>query len=262
MAESTQVKNKDPAQRPTTEKHGIEPPNVTIDEMMDNLSEYLNKRLGLRKCHDDMCQKYGIKQSNSGLWDLQDIKKAYGKTNRLRSCMQKTGESVVEYEERFRQIWLEHAGLNGNEDLDKDTNMPLKTAFVNGLKPEISKALKIRYDDWDGIGTAFNQIVEWSVKIERTYEVKLRALQSRPSTYSYKSTENDLQEKGGRRYTQTKTQRQGRCNYCNKEGHWFRECKIRLRYENKDVNDLDKRFQQLTQEQKQSLLNAVEPQGN
>lgn len=95
MAESTQVKNKNPAKRPTTEKHGTEPPNVTIDEMMDNLSEYLDKRLGLRKCHDDMCQKYGIKQSNSGLWDLQDIKKAYGKTNRLRVNTKRDGLSVI-----------------------------------------------------------------------------------------------------------------------------------------------------------------------
>lgn len=526
MAENKQIKDNSPAQRPTSEKHGTEPPNITINEMMDNLSEYLDKRLGLRKCHDDMCQKYGIKQSENGLWDLQDIKRVYGKTHRLRtttkrdglsvilskqirqhlqkcekdklqreingekskvralaeqlqnekkdnekllkllsktldtkdckvqneslypfkdlkkmrdqqlllgesdssstgspddndseiethvqitknnkkirlapvivknrrteievddeeeyeengekrtrivkrtvkkympcksyqpaspeqidkwskelpdvykqprkvwqtlqrlqkiytlhpldgamilnvnlrdtdqqrltnsveskvgesqenikagweaiqtfltnlkpaevnwgkitSCMQKTGENIGEYEERFRQIWLEHAGLNDNEDLDKDTSMPLKTAFTNGLKPEISKTLRVRYDDWDSVGTAFNQIVEWAAKIERTQEFKLRALQ----THSNKTSESEFQEKGGWRSEHTKPHRQGKCNYCNKDGHWYRECKLRLRNENKDGNDLDKRFRELSPEQKQSLLNAVQPQGN
>lgn len=547
MAESKHIKDNGPAQKPTTEKHGTEPPNVTINEIMDNLCEYLDKRLGLRKCQDDICKKYGIKQSENGLWDLQDIKRVYGKTQRLRmnikrdglsvilgkqirqhlqkcetdklhreintekakvqalaeqlrnekkdkerllndndkllkllsiklgskdcfeqrtpplksstkdekeslypfkelkkiedqqhryqlgesdnsstgnsddsdvepetngqvtkenkmirlapvivknrrteievdneeqyeeggeirtrvvkktvkkyiphkiyhpaspeqdkwskelpdvykqprkvwqviqrlqkiytlhpldgavilninlrdsdqkkltesvetrvgesqenikagweavktflfelkpaevnwakitSCMQKTGESVAEFEERFVQTWLEHSGLNDSADLDKDTSMPLKTAFVNGLKPETSKAIKIRYDDWDSVGTAFNQIVEWSAKIERTHEVKLRTLQSGPLAHSTRTMGNDVQENGGRRYTYTKPQRQGK--YCNKEGHWFRECKLRLRDE-KDGDDLEKRFRQLTQEQKHSLLKAVEPQGN
>jgi len=40
------------ALRQTTERHGTEPPNVTIDQMMDNLNAYLGKRLGLMKCLD------------------------------------------------------------------------------------------------------------------------------------------------------------------------------------------------------------------
>ncbi|ROL53105.1 hypothetical protein DPX16_0266 [Anabarilius grahami] len=259
--------------------------------MMENLNEYLDKRLGLRKCQGDICQKYNIRHSENGHWALPDIKRAYGKmqhsranTNRdglsvilvkqiqqhlqkcetdvrtkqrkqrrteveidneeeyeengerrtrtvtkvvkkyvpyrtyqpatpeqvdkwskdlpdvykqqrkdwqflqrlqkiynlhpldgvmivnvnlrdnaqkrltesverrievnwakITSCMQKTGESVAEYEEHFIQIWLEYAGVNNNEDLSKDTGMPLKTAFVNGLKPEISKAHLEKY---------------------------------------------------------------------------------------------------------------------
>ncbi|KAI2666542.1 Archaeal Lon protease [Labeo rohita] len=101
---------------------------------------------------------------------------------------EKTGESVAVFEERFRQTWKEHAGVNNNsEDLNKDTSMPLKTTFVNGLKPEISQALKIKYDDWDSIATTFIQIVEWSAKIERTQDVKLRALQSK-TLYNNRTT--------------------------------------------------------------------------
>ncbi|KAI2667402.1 Gag polyprotein [Labeo rohita] len=432
MAESPQNNCYGSALRPTTERHGTEPPNVTIDQMLDNLNVYLDKRLGLRKCHDDMCQRYSIKHSESGQWALSDIKRAYGKTQRLwtntkkdglsvvlvkqilqhlqkcetdkqqhetkaekakvralaeelqivkedkerllhendkllsllskrlesksssssvdsddessintcvqatrntkvrlapvivknrwteveidsekeymengerqtrtvkklvkkyvpyrtyqpatpeqvdkwskelpdvykqprrvwqflqrlqkiynlhpldgvmivnvnlrdndqkrltesverkigesqeniedgweavqtflfelkpvevnwakiTSCMQKTGESVAEFEERFRQTWMEHAGVNNNSEDLKDTSMPLKATFVNGLKPEISEALKIKYDDWDSTATTFIQIVEWSAKIERAQDVKLRALQSK-TLYNNRTT--------------------------------------------------------------------------
>ncbi|XP_039521537.1 uncharacterized protein LOC120474951 [Pimephales promelas] len=535
MAESALNNGNGPALRPTTERHGTEPPNVTIDQMLDNLNAYLGKRLGLRKCHDDMCQKYGIKHSESGIWALPDIKRAYGKMQRLRtntnrdglsvilikqilqhrqkcetdksqreykaekakvralaeqlqnekkekerllndnnkllkllsakpnpikssskiekeslypfkdlkklqqrqylhgesdssstespddsdvepethanvtkknkkvrlapvivknrrteievdneeeyeeegerrtrivskiikkyvpcktyqpalpeqvdkwskelpdvykqprkvwqflqrlqkiynlhpvdgvmivnvnlrdkeqkritesvenrvgesqenieagweavrtflfelkpaevnwaritSCMQKTGEIVAEFEERFRQTWLEHSGVNDSEDLDKDTSMPLKTAFVNGLKPEVSKALKIRYDDWDSIGTSFQKIVEWSAKIERTQEVKLRALRSKNMSYHSKTMWNEHKENEDNRQSKT----QGRCRYCNEEGHWVRDCKLSLKSQSDDEDNLLRRFQQLTDKQKQTLLNAVEPQGN
>ncbi|XP_039523165.1 uncharacterized protein LOC120476251 [Pimephales promelas] len=509
MAESALNNGNGPALRPTTERHGTEPPNVTIDQILDNLNAYLGKRLGLRKCHDDMCQKYGIKHSESGIWALPDIKRAYGKMQRLRtntnrdglsvilikqilqhrqkcetdksqreykaekakvralaeqlqnekkekerllndnnkllkllsakpnpiksksdssstespddsdvepethanvtkknkkvrlapvivknrrteievdneeeyeeegerrtrivskiikkyvpcktyqpalpeqvdkwskelpdvykqprkvwqflqrlqkiynlhpvdgvmivnvnlrdkeqkritesvenrvgesqenieagweavrtflfelkpaevnwaritSCMQKTGEIVAEFEERFRQTWLEHSGVNDSEDLDKDTSMPLKTAFVNGLKPEVSKALKIRYDDWDSIGTSFQKIVEWSAKIERTQEVKLRALRSKNMSYHSKTMWNEHKENEDNRQSKT----QGRCRYCNEEGHWVRDCKLSLKRQSDDEDNLLRRFQQLTDKQKQTLLNAVEPQGN
>lgn len=504
MAESTRNYANGAPLRPTSEKHGTEPPCVTIDQMLENLNAYLDKRLGLRKCCDDMCRKYSIKHSESGLWALPDIKRAYGKTQRLckttkkdglsmilikqilhhghkcetdrlerenkaekakvralaeqlqnlkkdkerlenennklltliskqlesrssssfdseadlpintcvhdsmnskirlapvivkhrrtnveidneenyeengerrtrtvtkvvkkyvpyrtyhpatpeqvdkwskelpdvykqprkvwqflqrlqkiynlhpldgvmivnvtlrdsdqkrltesverrigesqentedgweavqtflfelkpaevnwariTSCMQKTEESVAEFEERFRQIWMEHSGLNESEELDKDTGMPLKTAFVNGLKPEISKDLKIRYDDWDSIGTAFIQIVEWSAKLERTHDVKLRALRSKRLFCKNRTIGDEQQESGYMGYSKLRTK--GRCRNCNEEGHWARECKLSLKHQSNDDDHLFKQFQQLTIQQKQTLLNAVQPQGN
>nr|XP_055057004.1 uncharacterized protein LOC129441191 [Misgurnus anguillicaudatus] len=184
---------------------------------------------------------------------LFELKPAEINWSKITSCMQKTGESVTEFEDRFKQTWLEHAGLNDSEEFDKDTGMPLKTAFVNGLKPEISKALKIRYDDWDSIGVAFNQLVEWSTKIERTQDVQLRALQTKP-VKSNKRVEHH-------KHTSANT-KHGRCKYCNKEGHWIRDCSLKLRDKNVDEDHLDRRFQQLTVEQKQTLLNAVQWQRN
>ncbi|KAI2653181.1 Gag polyprotein [Labeo rohita] len=503
MAESPQNNCYGSALRPTTERHGTEPPNVTTDQMLDNLNVYLDKRLGLRKCHDDMCQRYSIKHSESGQWALPDIKRAYGKTQRLwtntkkdglsvvlvkqilqhlqkcktdklqceikaekakvralaeqlqivkedkerllhendkllnllskrlesksssssvdsdveslintcvqatrntkvrlapvivknrrteveidneeeyeengeqrtrtvkkfvkkyvpyrtyqpatpeqvdkwskelpdvykqprrvwqflqrlqkiynlhpldgvmivnvnlrdndqkrltesaerkigesqeniedgweavqtflfelkpvevnwakiTSCMQKTRESVAEFEERFRQTWMEHAGVNNNsEDLSKDTSMPLKATFVNGLKPEISEALKIKYDDWNSIATTFIQIVEWSAKTERTQDVKLRALQSK-TLYNNRTTGY----KKGKYQIHSQTKSQGRCRNCNEQGHWVCDCKMSLKHQSNDEDNLLKRFQQLTAKQKQTLLNAVEPQGN
>ncbi|RXN16470.1 zinc finger-like gene 1 protein [Labeo rohita] len=189
------------------------------------------------------------------LFELKPVEVNWGK---MTSCMQKTGESVAEFEERFMQTWTEHAGVNNNsEDLSKDTSMPLKATFVNGLKPEISQALKMKYDDWDSIGTTFIQIFEWSAKIERTQDVKLRALQSKTlynnRTTGYKKSEYQ---------TYSKTKPQGRCRNCNEEGHWVRDCKMSLKHQSNDEDNLLKRFQQLTAKQKQTLLNAVEPQGN
>ncbi|XDV39244.1 hypothetical protein PO909_008508, partial [Leuciscus waleckii] len=182
-----------------------------------NLSDNDQKRLT-----ESVENRVGESQENieAGWVALQtflfELKPAEVNWARITSCMQKTGESVAEFEERFTQIWLEHAGLNDSEDLDKNTSMPLKTAFVNGLKPEVSKALKIQYDDWDSVGKSFNQIVEWSAKIERTHEVKLRALRSKTMSYHNKTMWNEHKENEDNR--QSKTQR--RCRYCNEEGHW------------------------------------------
>ncbi|KAK2845878.1 hypothetical protein Q7C36_010732 [Tachysurus vachellii] len=63
--------------------------------MMQNLKEYLNKRLGIRKCYYDVCQKYSLKQSESGTWDLADIKMAYGKTQHFRANLRRDGLSVI-----------------------------------------------------------------------------------------------------------------------------------------------------------------------
>ncbi|KAL1248006.1 hypothetical protein QQF64_023382 [Cirrhinus molitorella] len=83
------------ALRPKTERHGTESPNVTTDQMLDNLNVYLDKRLGLRKCHDDMCQRYSIKHSESGQWAVPNIKMAYEKTQRLWTNTKKDGLSVI-----------------------------------------------------------------------------------------------------------------------------------------------------------------------
>ncbi|XP_048013127.1 uncharacterized protein LOC125246244 [Megalobrama amblycephala] len=95
MAESAQNNGNGPALRPTTERHGTEPPNVTIDKMMENLNEYLDKRLGLRKCQGDICQKYNIRHSEDGQWALPDIKRAYGKMQRSRANTNRDGLSVI-----------------------------------------------------------------------------------------------------------------------------------------------------------------------
>ncbi|GAA6106022.1 uncharacterized protein LOC113058241 [Tachysurus ichikawai] len=84
MAEISRIKVDSPALKPTTRRHGTEPPNVTIEKMMKNLNEYQDKRLEITKCYD-VCNKYSIKQSESRTWDLADIKKAYGRTQHFRA---------------------------------------------------------------------------------------------------------------------------------------------------------------------------------
>ncbi|GAA6099526.1 uncharacterized protein LOC113076211 [Tachysurus ichikawai] len=95
MAEFSHIKGDSLALKPTTQRHGTEPPNATIDQMMENLNEYLDKRLEIRKCYYDVYQKYSIKQSENGTWDLADIKMAYGKTQRFRTNLRRNGWSVI-----------------------------------------------------------------------------------------------------------------------------------------------------------------------
>nr|XP_055070095.1 uncharacterized protein LOC129451070 [Misgurnus anguillicaudatus] len=95
MAESMKNNGCGSNLRPTTERHGTEPPNVAIDQMMENLNAYLDKRLEIRTCHDDICSKYSIKHSESGQWALPDIKRAYGKIQQLRTNNRKDGWSVI-----------------------------------------------------------------------------------------------------------------------------------------------------------------------
>ncbi|ROL48834.1 hypothetical protein DPX16_22353 [Anabarilius grahami] len=95
MPESARNNGNGPALRPTTERHGTEPPNVTIGQMMENLNEYLDKRLGLRLTKGDICQKYNIRHSENGQWALLDIKMAFGKMQHLRANTNRDGLSVI-----------------------------------------------------------------------------------------------------------------------------------------------------------------------
>lgn len=58
-------------------------------------------------------------------------------------CKQK----ALERNDSVRFSW----NLNDVIDIYMDTGVPLKTAFVNGLKGEVPKALKILQEDWDCI---------------------------------------------------------------------------------------------------------------
>ncbi|KAL1276001.1 hypothetical protein QQF64_035624 [Cirrhinus molitorella] len=87
---------------------------------------------------------------------------------------------------------------------------------------------------------------------------KNRALQSKALSYNNRT----LGYEKGEYQRHSKAKTLGRCRHCNKEGHWVHDCKLSLRHQSDDEDNLLKRFQQLTAKQKQTMLNAVEPQGN
>lgn len=104
---------------------------------LDNCSEMHTRPSSKNKLEST---SVGESQENiEAEWDavktfLFELKPAEITWSKITSCIQKTGESFLDFEERFRQTWLEYADLNNIEDLDKDTSMPLKTAFVNNTK--------------------------------------------------------------------------------------------------------------------------------
>lgn len=80
--------------KPMMECHGHAPLTTTIDQMMDSLNAYSEKRLGLRKCHDDIQQKY-INPFKDGLLTLPDNKRAQGKTQYMSASSRRDGWSVI-----------------------------------------------------------------------------------------------------------------------------------------------------------------------
>ncbi|KAK2865579.1 hypothetical protein Q7C36_001635 [Tachysurus vachellii] len=57
--------------------------------MTENQNEYLDKSLEIIKCY------YDIRESESGTWDLADIKKAFGKTQCFRANLWRDGCSLI-----------------------------------------------------------------------------------------------------------------------------------------------------------------------
>lgn len=67
----------------TLEKGGREPPNVTLDDIVDDLSSYFNEFPSLRKAKKQAEEKYNIIKEHDDCWKEDDIKRAWGKTQRM-----------------------------------------------------------------------------------------------------------------------------------------------------------------------------------
>lgn len=184
--------------------------------------------------------------------------------SKISSCMQKEDETVDEYTNRFIDVFLVNSGYH---DLDSDTivastDLPLKSQLLNGMQPEIRKAVRVLKPDWEGNQVDFQQLIDSATRAERDMEVRIR---------NVNASKKDQPNRGNEapRRSQPRSQRDGSCHNCGKQGHWSKQCdqpyKPRRRAsfgapqevvpENK--KEMVQKFQELSAEQMEKLLSAV-----
>lgn len=69
--------------RTTREKGGRDPPNVSLNHIADDLLSYIGGSPHLKETEKEIEKKYDIKREHDGSWTEDDIKRAWGKTQRL-----------------------------------------------------------------------------------------------------------------------------------------------------------------------------------
>ena len=170
---------------------------------------------------------------------------------KVAACIQKTGEAVDVFGERFSEIFLRHSGIKElkRDNLSSSVNGPLKSTFMQALLPEIRSATKLSKPDWQDENISFDQLISAARRVELDTEYKIRNLNSR-----------------GHRHTNFK--RNNNCRNCGKPGHYWRQCKEPQQHRNdapstrnyteSDVTeDLNERFASLNDGQKRAILSAV-----
>lgn len=91
--------------------------------------------MGLRKSHVDMCQRYKIKNSETGLWALPDIKKCYRKTQCILINTKKDGLSVTLVKQILRYLQnCETDKLQFENKVEKAKVRPLAEQLQNAKK--------------------------------------------------------------------------------------------------------------------------------
>ncbi len=81
----------------TLEKGGKDPPNVSLEYIVNDLLTYFNEFKSLDNAKTDAEVKYGINNEHDNCWPADDIKRAWGKTQRLRktSCSRRLWAHVA-----------------------------------------------------------------------------------------------------------------------------------------------------------------------
>ncbi|ROL43089.1 hypothetical protein DPX16_14801 [Anabarilius grahami] len=156
--------------------------------------------------------------------------------SRVSHCRQEPGESVQVYYERLYGVFCKHSGLKEPADRgDRPTTWEsyLANSLLNGLRPEISQAVKHSYIEWtEGrVSTimkhAFHAENELREKKERPRikELQLAAVQ-RPQRFSENKGGHNSDKNGcylcgvGDHIVRECT----RCRKCKMDGHWAINC--------------------------------------
>ncbi|XP_059408267.1 uncharacterized protein LOC132142405 [Carassius carassius] len=78
-----QLPESDGNNKTTLEKGGRNPPDVTLDDIAKDFLSFFNRFESLRKTTNNIEEKYDIKNDYGDYWSADDIKRAWGKTQRM-----------------------------------------------------------------------------------------------------------------------------------------------------------------------------------
>ncbi len=133
--------------------------------------------------------------------------------SRITTCVQRKEETVSEYTERFCQSAVIYSGIVDDPESVLDDKGPLVRIWSDGLVAEYRKALPFLDLTWSNrtLRSNLDRLTTW----ERDADVKAKV---RVAAATFNTTKQDNRW----------SKRESKCKYCEKFGHWEKECRKKL----------------------------------
>ncbi len=133
--------------------------------------------------------------------------------SRITTCVQRKEETVSEYTERFCQSAVIYSGIVDDPEGVLDDKGPLVRIWSDGLVAEYRKALPFLDLTWSNrtLRSNLDRLTTW----ERDADVKAKV---RVAAATFNTTKQDNRW----------SKRESKCKYCEKLGHWEKECRKKL----------------------------------
>ncbi len=133
--------------------------------------------------------------------------------SRITACVQRKEETVSEYTERFCQSAVIYSGIVDDPESVLDDKGPLVRIWSDGLVAEYRKALPFLDLTWSNrtLRSNLDRLATW----ERDADVKAKV---RVAAATFNTTKQDNRW----------SKRESKCKYCEKFGHWEKECRKKL----------------------------------
>ncbi len=133
--------------------------------------------------------------------------------SRITTCVQRKEETVGEYTERFCQSAVIYSGIVDDPESVLDDKGPLVRIWSDGLVAEYRKALPFLDLTWSNrtLRSNLDRLATW----ERDADVKAKV---RVAAATFNTTKQDNRW----------SKRESKCKYCEKLGHWEKECRKKL----------------------------------
>ncbi|CAL8272684.1 unnamed protein product [Boreogadus saida] len=159
---------------------------------------------------------------------IQKHSKAQVNWKKITRCMQKEDEGLDQFNERFFECYLLYSGQTeyDMDNIDRSTDLPLKTMYLQQVLPEIRRGVKTRLPSWENRSCPMAEIIEFGENVDRDEEVRIRFLADEKKEMARERERFPQPNRDRERFPQPVRQKEPRpCHNCGQYGHWIRECK-------------------------------------